>query len=109
MSIPSTKTHIEPTTPRGRLNPKHITSLVRKKSRTIFGSSINDSKENEEHTYLNDIGCRGGEEFDVISTQGNIEEEPKPNLDQIIDNIQIELIIFVEPIVSITKPTTTTT
>jgi hypothetical protein len=33
--------------------------------------------------------------------QGNIREELKPNLDQAIDNIQVESIVSVEPIVSI--------
>jgi hypothetical protein len=33
--------------------------------------------------------------------QGSIEEEPKPNLDQVIDNIQVEHVVSVELIVSI--------
>jgi hypothetical protein len=33
--------------------------------------------------------------------QGSIDEELEPNLDQVIDNIQIKLVVFVEPIVSI--------
>jgi hypothetical protein len=36
--------------------------------------------------------------------QGNIEEEPKPNLDQVIDNIQVEHVLFIEPVVSIIEP-----
>jgi hypothetical protein len=32
-----------------------------------------------------------------------LEEEPEPNLDQEIDNIQLELIEDVEPVVPITK------
>jgi hypothetical protein len=35
--------------------------------------------------------------------QGKIEEEPKPNLDQVINNIQVEYVVFAEPIVSMTK------
>jgi len=35
--------------------------------------------------------------------QSSIREEPRPNLDQVIENIQVEPIVFVEPIVSITK------
>jgi hypothetical protein len=35
--------------------------------------------------------------------QISIEEEPEPNLDQVIDNIQTELVVFVELIVSITE------
>jgi hypothetical protein len=33
--------------------------------------------------------------------QGNIEEELEPNLDKVIDNIQIELVVFVELVVPI--------
>jgi hypothetical protein len=40
--------HIEPPTPNDRLNLEPVTSPLRKKSRTIFGSSVNDSKEDEE-------------------------------------------------------------
>ncbi len=36
--------------------------------------------------------------------QGNIEEELEPNLNQIIDNIQVEPIVSIELVVSITKP-----
>jgi len=32
-----------------------------------------------------------------------MEEEPEPNLDQIIDNIQIELVMSIEPVVIATK------
>jgi hypothetical protein len=39
---------IKSPTPKDMLNLKLMTSPLRKKSRTIFGSSINDSKENEE-------------------------------------------------------------
>jgi hypothetical protein len=42
------------------------------------------------------------EELEATITQGNVEEELEPNLDQIIDNIQVEHVV--EPIVSITKP-----
>jgi hypothetical protein len=41
--------------------------------------------------------------------QGNIKEGPEPNLDQVINNIQIEPIVIVEPIVSITEPIAATT
>jgi hypothetical protein len=34
-----------------------------------------------------------------------MEEEPKPNLDQVIDNIQIEHIVFIEHVVSIAELT----
>jgi hypothetical protein len=39
--------------------------------------------------------------------QGNIEEELEPNLDKVIDNIQIELVVFVElvvPIIELRQP-----
>jgi hypothetical protein len=41
--------------------------------------------------------------------QGSIEEEPKPNLDQVIDNIQVEHIMFAKHVVSIIEPTVVTT
>jgi len=64
---------------------------------------VNDLEENGERTCSNEIGGRGGEELDATSTQGNIEEEAEPNLDQVIDNIQIEPIKCIQPIVSITE------
>jgi hypothetical protein len=39
--------------------------------------------------------------------QGSIEEEPKPNLDQVTNNIQIELVVFVEHVVSIIESAVT--
>jgi hypothetical protein len=42
--------------------------------------------------------------LEATTTQGNIEEEPKPNLDKVINNIQVELIMSIEPIVSIIEP-----
>jgi len=35
--------------------------------------------------------------------QSSIREELRPNLDQVIDNIQVEPIVFVEHVVSITN------
>jgi hypothetical protein len=87
-------------TPRDRLSHEPVTSPSKKKSRTIFGSPINDSKEDEEQTYSNEIKGRGGKELDAIAMQGSIEEEFEPNLDQVIDNIQIELVVSTESIVS---------
>jgi hypothetical protein len=49
------------------------------------------------------MGGGGGEEFQATSTQGNLEEEPKPNMDQVIDNIQVKLVILVKLVVPITK------
>jgi hypothetical protein len=49
-----------------------------------------DSEEDEMRTYSNKIGGRGGEELDATIMQSNIEEEPKPNLDKVINNIQVE-------------------
>jgi hypothetical protein len=95
--------HIELPTPRDMLNFELVTSPPKKKSRTTFGSLVNDSKKDEEQTCSNEIGGKGGEELDAIAMQGNIEEKPKPNLDHIIDNIQIELVVSVEHVISITK------
>jgi hypothetical protein len=74
----------------------------KKKWRTTFRSLINESEEDKEWTYLDEIKGRGREELDATTTQGSIEEELEPNLDQVINNIQIEPIVYVEPIVSIT-------
>jgi len=86
-----------------------VTSSPRKKSRFTFGSLVNDSKEDEKKTCLDDIGDGGGEKFNATTTQCNIEEEPEPNLDKVIDNIQVEFVVFAEPIVSITKVVVITT
>ncbi len=51
---------------------------------------IVDSKEDEERTYLDEMGGGDGGEFQAIVMWDNLEEEPEPNLDQVIDNIQIE-------------------
>ncbi len=72
--------HIEPPTPNDKLNLEPVTSPLRKKSRTIFGSSVNDSKEDEEWTYSYEIRGGGGNELDGTTTQGSIEEELEPNL-----------------------------
>ncbi len=82
-------------TQRDKLSPEPITSPLRNKSRTTFGSTINDSKKDEDWTYLNDIKGRGGRKFHAIATQSSIEEEPEPNLNQVIDNIQVEHVVSV--------------
>jgi hypothetical protein len=89
--------------PRDKLNLEPFTSPPRKKSRNTFGSLVNDSEKDEEGTCSNEIGSRGGEKLEAITTQSNIEEEPEPNLDQVINNIQVEPIVFVELVDSITK------
>jgi hypothetical protein len=89
MSIPLTKNAYRTTYTNGQVKPSTCTSPPRKKSRIIFETPINDSKEDEEQTCSNDIGGRGGEELDATSTQGSIKEELEPKMDQIIDNIQI--------------------
>jgi hypothetical protein len=71
---------IEPPTPRDKLSPKPIISPPRKKCKTTFRSHVNDLEEDEEQTCSNDIGGKGGKELDATPTQGNIEEEPEPNL-----------------------------
>jgi hypothetical protein len=53
---------------------------------TNFGWSIIDSEKDEAQTYSHEIG----EELDATIMQSNIEEEPEPNLDKVIDNIQVE-------------------
>jgi hypothetical protein len=60
--------HIKLPTLRDKLNPKPVTSPLRKKSKTIFGSSVNDSEKVEDQTCLDGIGGRGGEELDVTIT-----------------------------------------
>jgi len=60
-------------TPRDKLSIEHVTLPPKKKSKTTFGSSLNDSKEDEERTCLDEIGGRGGQEFDATTTQGSIE------------------------------------
>ncbi len=80
-SIPSTENAYRTPYTKEQVKPEPITSPPRKKSRTTFGSLINDSKEDEEWTCSNEIGNGGGEEFDVTTMQGNIEEKLEPNLD----------------------------
>jgi hypothetical protein len=84
------------------LSSEHVTSPPRKKLGTIFGSPFNDSKEDEEQTCSNVIRGRRVEELDATTTQDNIKEELEPNLNKVINNIQDELVVFVEPIVFIT-------
>jgi hypothetical protein len=55
------KTCTKPPTPRDKLSPKLVTSPPRNKSKTIFGSSVNDLEKDEEQTYSNEIRGRGGE------------------------------------------------
>ncbi len=95
--------HIEPPTLRDRLSHEPITSPPRKKSKTSFGSLVNDLKEDDEWTCSDEIGGGGGKELDAIAMQGRIEKKLEPNLDQVIHNIQIELVVFVEPIITITE------
>jgi hypothetical protein len=68
---------------------------------TTFGSLINDSKKDEEWTYSDEIGGRRGEKLEAIATQSNIEKEFEPNLDQVINNIQVEHVMSIELVVSI--------
>ncbi len=62
------KMRIELPTPRDKLSLKPITSSLRKKSRTTFGSLINDSKEDEERTCSNKIRSRGGKKLEATTT-----------------------------------------
>ncbi len=97
----------KPPTPRDRLSHELVTLLPWKKSKTTSRSRVNDLEEDEERTYSNEIGGRGGKKLDAIAMQGSIEEEPKPNLDQVTNNIQIELVVFVEHVVSIIESAVT--
>jgi hypothetical protein len=47
-------------TPRDRLSLELVISPPRKNFKTTFGSSVNDLKEDEEQTYLDEIGGKGG-------------------------------------------------
>jgi hypothetical protein len=88
-----------------KLSLELVSSPPKNKSISTFKSQVVDLEEDEEQTYSNEIRGGGEEKFYVTTTRGNIEEEPEPNLDQVIDNIQVELVELVEPIVPITKPT----
>ncbi len=55
------KMHTKLPTPRDKLSLKPMTSPLRKKSMTIFGSPIYDLEEDEEQTYSNEIGGGGAE------------------------------------------------
>ncbi len=90
---------------RDRLNPELVTSPPRNKYRIFFRSQVVELEDDEEQTCSNEIGGGGQKEFYVIATQGNIEEEPEPNLDQAIDNIQGELIESIEHVAPIVEPT----
>ncbi len=103
MSVPSTKNVYKITYAKGHLILEPITTPPRKKSKTTFGSPVNDLEEDEEWTCLDEIGSRGGKKLEARTTQGNIEEEPEPNLDKVIDNIQVEPIVSTELVSFITK------
>ncbi len=65
------------------LNLEHVTSPLRIKSKTTFKSQV-ASEEDEEQTCLDQMG--GGEKLRTTAMQGNMEEEPKSNMDQVIDD-----------------------
>jgi hypothetical protein len=46
-----------------------------------------------------------GEKIYATTTQGNIKEELEPNLDKVIDNIQVEPIEPAKHVIPIVKPT----
>jgi hypothetical protein len=77
--------HTEQPTPRDKLSPEHVTSPRRKRSRTTFGTLANDLEEDE-------IGGKGRQEFDVISTQGSIEKETRPNLHHVLIAFKLNLL-----------------
>jgi hypothetical protein len=47
-------------TPRDRLSLELVISPPRKNFKTTFGSLVNDLEEDEERTYLDEIGGKGG-------------------------------------------------
>jgi hypothetical protein len=59
-------------------------------------------EENEERTCLDEIGGGAKKKLQAMVTQSDLEEELEPNLDQVIDNVQVE---YVEPVVPIVQPT----
>ncbi len=75
-------------TPNDRLSLEPINSPLKRS--LGLQSSVVDSKEDEELTCLDEIGGGRREEFNTIITLSSMEEEPKPNLDKVMDNIQIE-------------------
>lgn len=90
-------------TPYDKLSTEPINSPPKNKFRTILKVLIVDSKEDEERTYSNKMGGGDSEEFEAIAMWDNLEEEPKPNLDRVIDNIQIEHVEPIELVVPIAK------
>jgi len=68
-------------TPRDKLSLQLVTSPPRKKSKTTFGSPVNDSKEDEERTCLDESGGRGGEISMQQLCKGTLRKNLKPNLD----------------------------
>jgi hypothetical protein len=66
-------------------------------------------EEDEERTCLDEIGGGAREELQATTTQSNLEEKLEPNLDQVIDNIQVEYVEHVVPIVQPTQHVVVTT
>jgi hypothetical protein len=58
------KTHTKPFILKDKLSIEPVTSPLRKKSRTTFGSLVNDSEEDEERTYSDET--RGREEKSLM-------------------------------------------
>jgi hypothetical protein len=59
---------MESPTPKDMLNPEHVTSLPRKKSRTTFRSHVINLEEDEERTCSSEIGGGGGKKLYVTTT-----------------------------------------
>jgi len=84
------------------LSHELIISPPKNKSITIFESLVIDLEKDKEWTCVDEIGVGRGK-FYLTITQCNIKEKPKPNLDQVTDNIQVELVVFtkfIKPIVA---------
>jgi hypothetical protein len=60
MSVSSTIDTHETAYTKGHVKPWIVTSPLKKKSRTTFGSTVNDSEEDEEWTCSDDIRGKGG-------------------------------------------------
>jgi len=82
-----------------------VISPLKKKFIITFKSKVIDLEEDEERTYSNEMWGGGGKELQATTIEGNLKEKLKPNLDQVIDKIQVEPVESIEPIELIIKPT----
>jgi hypothetical protein len=69
------KTHIEPPTPRNKLNLEPITSPSKKKAKTYARVQVVNLKDDEEKTHSNEVGCGDDKKPQAKATQVNFEEK----------------------------------